>query len=100
VDYLVLNEAEITLPHFLKDFRVGRAKHKYTSQEFPDIGKIPAPLWELVNMKEYASMNIQYSRGCPYNCEFCDISIRFGHRFRTKSSFQILAELESLYSHG
>jgi radical SAM superfamily enzyme YgiQ (UPF0313 family) len=100
VDYLVLNEAEITLPLFLEDLRDGCAKHIYTCQGFPDMQKIPTPLWELVNMKEYASMNIQFSRGCPYNCEFCDISIRFGHRFRTKSSSQILAELESLYCHG
>ncbi len=100
VDYLVLNEAEITLPLFLKDLRDGCPKHVYTSQGFPDMEKIPTPLWELVNMKEYASMSLQYSRGCPFNCEFCDITIRFGHRVRTKSSGQILAELESLYSRG
>ena len=100
VDYLVLNEAEITLPLFLDDLREGCAKHVYTCQGFPDMEKIPTPLWELVNMKEYASMNIQYSRGCPFNCEFCDITIRFGHKVRTKSSGQILAELESLYFLG
>jgi len=100
IDYLVLNEAEITLPLFLDDLRAGCAKHVYTSQGFPDMEKIPAPLWELLNLKEYASMNIQYSRGCPFNCEFCDITIRFGHKFRTKSGDQILAELESLYILG
>jgi radical SAM superfamily enzyme YgiQ (UPF0313 family) len=100
VDYLVLNEAEITLPLFLEDLRNGCAKHKYTSQVFPDMEKVPVPLWELVDMKHYASMNLQYSRGCPFNCDFCDITIRFGHRVRTKSSGQVLAELESLYSQG
>jgi radical SAM superfamily enzyme YgiQ (UPF0313 family) len=100
VDYLVLNEAEITLPLFLEDLRNGCAKHLYTCQGFPDVEKIPTPLWELVNMNEYASMNLQYSRGCPFNCEFCDITIRFGHMVRTKSSDQILAELESLYFYG
>ncbi len=100
VDYLVLNEAEITLPLFLNDLRNGSAKHIYTCQGFPNIEKTPTPLWELVNMKKYVSMNLQYSRGCPFNCEFCDITTLFGHRVRTKSSNQILAELESLYSQG
>jgi radical SAM superfamily enzyme YgiQ (UPF0313 family) len=100
VDYLVLNEAEITLPLFLEDLRNGCAKHIYTCKGFPDIEKTPTPLWELVNMKKYVSMNLQYSRGCPFNCEFCDITTLFGHRIRTKSKDQILAELESLYFQG
>jgi len=100
VDYLVLNEAEITLPLFLEDLRDGSAKHIYTCQGFPNIEKTPTPLWKLVNMKKYVSMNLQYSRGCPFNCEFCDITTLFGHRVRTKSSDQILAELESLYYQG
>lgn len=100
VDYFVLNEAEITLPLFLEDLRNGCAKHIYTSKGFPDIEKTPTPLWGLVNMKKYVSMNLQYSRGCPFNCEFCDITTLFGHRVRTKSRDQILAELESLYFQG
>ena len=100
VDYLVLNEAEITLPLFLKDLRNGRAEHIYTSQGFPDLEKTPIPLWELVKMKKYASMCLQYSRGCPFNCDFCDITNLFGHKVRTKSRDQILAELESLYTQG
>jgi radical SAM superfamily enzyme YgiQ (UPF0313 family) len=100
VDYFVLNEAEITLPLFLEDLRDGCAKHIYTCQGFPAIEKTPTPLWELVNMKKYVSMNLQYSRGCPFNCEFCDITTLFGHRVRTKSSDQILAELGSLYFQG
>jgi len=100
VDHLVLNEAEITLPPFLEDLRSGCAKHIYTSKEMPDIKKTPIPLWELVSMKKYALMNIQYSRGCPFNCEFCDITLLYGHISRTKDKDQVVAELESLYSLG
>ena len=100
VDYLVLNEAETTLPHFLEDLKDGRVKHIYTSKELPDIQKAPIPLWELINMKKYVVMSIQYSRGCPFNCEFCNIPVLYGHKVRTKSKPQILTELESLYSRG
>ena len=100
VDYFVLNEAEITLPLFLEDLRNGCAKHIYTSHKFPNIEKTPIPLWGLINMRKYVSMNIQYSRGCPFNCDFCDITNLFGRGVRTKSKGQILAELESLYSFG
>lgn len=100
VDYFVLNEAEITLPLFLEDLKNGNAKHVYISKEFPNIEKTSIPLWDLVNMRKYACMNIQYSRGCPFNCDFCDITNLFGRGVRTKSKGQILAELESLYSRG
>ncbi len=98
VDHFILNEAEITLLPFLKDLKNGSAKHIYTSKEFPDIEKTPIPLWGLVNMRKYVSMNIQYSRGCPFNCTFCDITTLFGRGVRTKSKRQILAELENLYA--
>ncbi|NOZ63809.1 MAG: B12-binding domain-containing radical SAM protein [Caldiserica bacterium] len=100
VDYLVLNEAEITLPPFLEDFEKGCARHIYSSNVLPDIKETPLPLWELVDMKRYASMNVQYSRGCPFNCEFCDITTLFGHRVRTKDKEQILSELDGLFSQG
>jgi len=100
VDYLVLNEAEITLPLFLEDLRNDCAKHIYTCKEFSDIEKTPIPRWGLVDMKKYVIMNLQYSRGCPYNCEFCDIPVLYGHKVRTKSRGQILTELESLYFQG
>jgi len=98
VDHLVLNEAEATLPRFLKDLEAGHAEKMYTSDEYVNLQKTPLPLWELVDMKKYASMNLQYSRGCPFDCEFCDISVLFGRRVRTKTRDQVLAELDSLYS--
>jgi radical SAM superfamily enzyme YgiQ (UPF0313 family) len=100
VDYFVLNEAESTLPHFLNDLKNGRAKHIYASKELQEIEKTPIPLWGLINMQKYAVMSIQYSRGCPFNCEFCEIPLIYGHKVRTKSKDQILAELESLHSKG
>ncbi len=100
VDHFVLGEAEITLPPFLADLEKGYAQHIYTSDERPDITKTPIPLWPLINMKKYSSMDIQYSRGCPFNCEFCDIIILNGHKPRTKDKAQVLAELDALYIHG
>jgi radical SAM superfamily enzyme YgiQ (UPF0313 family) len=75
VDHLVLNEAEITLPRFLEYFEEGNAGYFYSTDQWADIGKTPIPLWGIINMKHYASINIQYSRGCPFNCEFCDITL-------------------------
>jgi radical SAM superfamily enzyme YgiQ (UPF0313 family) len=100
IDHLVLNEAEITLPSFLDDLKNGCAQHIYTSKEWPDIRKTPPPLWGLINMKKYVTMSIQYSRGCPFNCEFCDIIVLNGHKPRTKGMDQILGELEVLYTRG
>lgn len=100
VDHLVLNEAEATLPSFLADLADGKAGHLYTTTTFPSLDKAPVPLWNLVNMKRYVSMNIQYSRGCPFSCEFCDITTLFGRKTRTKSVDQVLNELEALYSLG
>jgi radical SAM superfamily enzyme YgiQ (UPF0313 family) len=100
VDHLVLNEAEITLPRFLEDFRNGVAGHVYTTDQWADIRKTTIPLWGLVNMKRYASINIQYSRGCPFNCEFCDITLLCGRAPRTKDADQIVRELESVYASG
>ena len=100
VDHLVLNEAELTLPAFLADLVQGQAKQIYATSEFADIQKTPVPLWELVEMDQYESMCIQFSRGCPYNCDFCNVTTLFGHRFRTKTAEQITAELESLYNLG
>jgi radical SAM superfamily enzyme YgiQ (UPF0313 family) len=100
VDHLVLNEAEITLTPFLKDLENGCAKHIYTSDTFPDIDTTPIPAWELIDIKKYSSMSLQYSRGCPFDCEFCDIVILNGHKPRTKNKEQLLNELDALYKRG
>ena len=100
VDHLVLNEAELTLPPFLKDFERGEAQHLYRSQDWADVTTTPIPQWGLINVKEYGSMNVQYSRGCPYDCEFCDITVLYGRVPRTKSGHQVIAELEALYKRG
>jgi len=100
VDYFVLNEAEVTLPEFLSDFARGAARRVYASAEFPDIRRTPAPLWQLAEMKRYASMSVQFSRGCPFDCEFCNITAMFGHRPRTKTTAQMIAELDGLHQAG
>ena len=100
VDHFVLNEAEITLPRFLADLERGCPERLYTTTEFPDIRKTPVPLWELLDLRQYATMSIQFSRGCPYDCEFCNITALFGRRPRTKTAAQIVAELDSLYALG
>ena len=100
VDHFVLNEAEVTLAPFLRDLAQGQAQRIYISTEFPDISQSPVPMWELADRKLYATMAIQYSRGCPFDCEFCNITSLFGHMPRVKTSTQILAELDALYNLG
>jgi radical SAM superfamily enzyme YgiQ (UPF0313 family) len=100
VDHLVLNEAEITLPLFLQDLSDDKAKHIYTTDEWADITTTPLPLWNLVKINNYTSMNIQYSRGCPFDCDFCDITVLYGRKPRTKTREQVIAELDSLFNTG
>jgi len=100
VDHFVLNEAELTLPPFLEDLANGCAQRIYTTTEHPDISQTPAPLWRLANLKHYNSVSIQFSRGCPFNCDFCNVTALLGHRPRIKTSAQIIAELDSLYALG
>ncbi|MBW2000452.1 MAG: B12-binding domain-containing radical SAM protein [Deltaproteobacteria bacterium] len=100
VDYFVLNEAELTLPLFLRDLEQGCPKRIYQTSQFADIKKTPPPMWELADMKSYASMCIQFSRGCPFHCEFCNVTALFGHRPRLKTTEQVINELEHLYGLG
>lgn len=100
VDYLVLNEAEITFPLFLTDLEKGMAKHIYQTDEFADLSMTPVPDYSLINNSHYASQSIQFSRGCPFNCEFCDITALLGHKVRTKTTHQILAELAEIMKIG
>ena len=100
VDHLVLDEAELTLPAFLSDLQKGQPKKRYRASGFCNIGDTPTPSWDLVNMKRYASMSIQFSRGCPFNCDFCNVTALFGHRPRLKTPLQIITELDGIYASG
>lgn len=100
VDHFVLNEGEITLPAFLQDMVSQKEKQVYQTENFADMRTSPTPRWDLMNLKDYASMSLQYSRGCPFNCEFCNVTALLGHRMRLKTSQQIIAELDGLYSAG
>lgn len=100
IDHLVLNEAEITLPRFLEDLAAGHPKRIYQTGEFADITTTLSPDYSLLELKKYASASIQYSRGCPYDCEFCDITALYGRKVRTKSASQVMAELDKLFATG
>jgi radical SAM superfamily enzyme YgiQ (UPF0313 family) len=100
IDHLVLDEGEITLPVFLDDLRNSQTRHIYTSQERPDITRTPSPMWSLIDTRKYTTMNLQYSRGCPFDCDFCNIAILNGRNVRTKSKDQIISEFEALYDRG
>lgn len=100
VDHLILGEAEETIGLFLKDLEKGCPKKIYSAEKFPDIQKTSIPDWGLINTANYNSMCIQYSRGCPFNCEFCDVVRLNGRIPRIKTKDQIINELEALYKQG
>jgi radical SAM superfamily enzyme YgiQ (UPF0313 family) len=100
VDYFLLGEVEDTFPRFLHDFENGGAKHRYVPQARPAITQTPLPRYDLINMRDYSSMLLQFSRGCPFDCEFCDITKLYGRVPRTKTNAQMLAEFDLLYDLG
>lgn len=100
VDHFVLNEAEVTLPLFLADYDAGKARPIYSDPARPDITKTPPPRFDLIRRGRYAAMALQYSRGCPHSCEFCDIIQFFGRYPRTKTPGQFLAEMDIIYGLG
>jgi len=100
VDHFILNEAEVTLPLFLSDYENGNARELYRTDIKPDITRTPPPRFDLIKLNLYSSMSLQYSRGCPFNCEFCDIIELFGRVPRTKTSSQFINEINSLYNSG
>ena len=100
VDHLVMNEAELTLPEFLSDLGKGQAQKIYRASGFCDPDDTPVPLWGLLNMKRYASMSFQFSRGRPFNCDFCNVTALFGHIPRLKKASRITLELDHIYAAG
>ena len=100
VDSLILGEAESNLEDFLNDLSNGNVKKIYEVGEFPSISKAVSPRWNLINMKYYNSMCLQISRGCPFNCDFCDIVKLNGRIPRIKTGQQVINELEALYKSG
>lgn len=100
VDYFILNEAELTLPLFLEDLNNGNPKPLYQSNEYADVTLSPLPDYSLADMDKYIYSIVQYSRGCPYMCDFCDVTALFGRNPRTKTSDQMIAELEIIKALG
>ena len=100
VTHFVLDEAEEIFPEFLRDLANGTAKAMYREPRKPDVTRTPAPRFDLIDMKSYWSMGVQFSRGCPFDCEFCDIIKLYGQVPRTKTPDQIVEEFDSLYRLG
>ncbi len=100
LDHLILDEGELTLPPFLADLRAGKAGRVYSDSAKPSLDEAPLPRFDLIDHEDYANIPLQYSRGCPFNCEFCDIVSLFGRVPRTKSTPRFMAELEELYRIG
>lgn len=99
-NYLILDEGEITVPQFLNALAQGEDRGTFRSCEKPDVTKSPLPRFELLKRDDYLMMAVQFSRGCPFQCEFCDITNLYGRKPRTKEPSQILAELQTLYDLG
>lgn len=102
VDHFILGEGELTLPPFLKDLANGNAQRFYRPQagEYADMAASPAPMWELLNANAYNCMSLQYSRGCPFACEFCSVTAMLGRVPRVKRVEQVLHELDGLVARG
>ena len=99
-DVIFVGEAEETWPRFLAEWSAGHHQTRYEQAERTDMATVPAPRLDLLRMREYAFGSVQFSRGCPFECEFCDIIVTFGRRPRIKTSAQILAELDAIVAAG
>jgi radical SAM superfamily enzyme YgiQ (UPF0313 family) len=100
IQHFVLGEAEEIIPQLIQDMLRGTVQHHYHAPGRPDISKVPVPRWDLVDFRHYATMAVQFSRGCPFDCEFCDIIVMNGRVPRTKSPAQLVGELEALRVRG
>jgi len=99
-DFLILDEGEITIPLFIEALERGEKKGIFRTTEKPDVTTTPIPRYDLLELDKYDSMSVQFSRGCPFQCEFCDIIVLYGRKPRTKTPQQLLAELDYLYAIG
>ena len=99
-DVVFVGEAEETWPQFLRDWEEGRHQPRYEQVERTDMTKVPTPRFDLLKMRHYAFGSVQFSRGCPFQCEFCDIIVTFGRKPRIKTTGQIFKELEALRTQG
>jgi len=99
-NFLILDEGEMTVPQFLEALRQGETQGIFRSIDKPDVSQSPMPRFDLLQQDAYLMMAIQFSRGCPFNCEFCDIISLYGRKPRTKEPEQALAELQTLYDLG
>src|SRR5262245_1744234 len=100
VDVIFVGEAEETWPRFLAEWERGGHEHRYEQAEKSDMTKVPTPRFDLLKMQHYAFGSLQFSRGCPFQCEFCDIIVTFGRRPRIKTAAQVIAELEAIRRSG
>jgi radical SAM superfamily enzyme YgiQ (UPF0313 family) len=100
IQHFVLGEAEELMPRLVADMRSGRLQPLYCEPRRPDITRTPPPRWDLINFRNYVTMSVQFSRGCPFDCEFCDIIVMNGRVPRTKAPEQLIAELEALRVRG
>lgn len=99
-DHIFLGEAETTLPEFVRDIERGEPRRVYQAPKKPALTNTPAPDFQLADLRQYSAMSVQYSRGCPFQCEFCDIIEIYGRVPRTKTNEQVLAELDTLLGLG
>jgi len=100
IKHFVLGEAEEVMAQVVADMQSGRLQPVYRAPHRPDITRTPAPRWELIRFRDYVTMSVQFSRGCPFDCEFCDIIVMNGRVPRTKTPTQLIAELDALYQRG
>ena len=100
IQHFVLGEAEEVMAQVVADLQAGRLRPVYQAAGRPDITRLPVPRWDLIRLRDYVTMSVQFSRGCPFDCEFCDIIVMNGRVPRTKTPEQLIAELEGLRQRG